>query len=222
MTHPQSRSSNSLPISTISVNNITSSTTHNTPVFLQTASVTIYNPDHPDMTIRVRLILDCGSQCSYASDHVKNTLSISATHTEALGIKTFGSNKRKHENCHVIVIGIKIKDKTDLRLSLLVVPLICEPLSHQPVAYAKEEFDHLQGLDLADASCGTGCLGLDLLVGSDYYWRLVAGAVKRGSAGPVTMETRVGWVLLLGPMEDPSLFVNLISLESNPHTLCGQ
>ena len=112
---------------------------------------------------------------------------------------------------------MKTKDNTDLRLSLLVVPLICEPLSHQPVAYAKEEFDHLQGLDLAESSCGTGCLGLHLLVGSGYYWRLVTGAVKRGSAGPIPMETRVGWVLL-GPMEDPSLFVNFISLESN-HTL---
>ena len=66
----------------------------------------------------------------------------------------FGSNKEKHENCDcdVIVIGMKTKDNTDLRLSLLVVPLICEPLSHQPVAYAKEEFDHLQGLDLDESS----------------------------------------------------------------------
>ena len=104
------------------------------------------------MTTRVRLILDSGSQCSYASDRVKNTLSLSATHTEALSIKTFGSNKGKRENCDVIVIGMKTKDNTDLCLSLLVVQLICEPLSHQPVAYAKEEFDHLQGLDLDKSS----------------------------------------------------------------------
>ena len=131
----------------------------------------------------------------------------------------FGSNKEKHENCDcdVIVIGMKTKDNTDLRLSLLVVPLICEPFSHQPVAYAKEEFDHLQELDLAKSFCGTGCLGLDLLFGSGYYWRLLTEAVKRGSAGPIAMETRVGWVLS-GPMEDPSLFVNFMSLESN-HTL---
>ena len=102
--------------------------------------------------MRVRLILDSGSQRSYASDRVKNTLSLSATHTEALSIKTFGSNKGKCENCDVIVIGMKTKDNTDLRLSLLVVQLICEPLSHQPVAYAKEEFDHLQGLDLDESS----------------------------------------------------------------------
>ena len=112
---------------------------------------------------------------------------------------------------------MKTKDNTDQRLSLLVVPLICEPLSHQPVAYAEEKFDHLQGLDLAKSSCGTGCLGLDLLVGSGYYWRLLTGAVKWRSAGPIAMETRVGW-MLSGPMEDPSLFVNFISLESN-HTL---
>ena len=93
MTHPQTRPSNSPPISTTSVNNNTSSTTHNTPVFLQTASVTIYNPDHPDVTMRVRLILDTGSQYSYPSDRVKNTLSLSATHTEALSIKTFGRTR---------------------------------------------------------------------------------------------------------------------------------
>ena len=39
MIHPQTRPSNSPPISTTSVNDITSSTTHNSPVFLQTASV---------------------------------------------------------------------------------------------------------------------------------------------------------------------------------------
>ena len=147
MTHPQTRPSNSPPISTTSVNNITLSTTHNTPVFLQIASVTIYTPDHPDVTMRVRLILDGGSQHSYASDRVKNTLSLSATHAEAQSIKTFGSNKGKHENCDVIVIGMKTKDNTDLHLSVLVVLLICEPLSHQPMNYAKKEFDHLQGLD---------------------------------------------------------------------------
>ena len=122
--------------------------------------------------MRVRLILDTGSQHSYASDHVKNTFSLSGTHTEALSIKTFGSNKGKCENCDVIVIGMKTKDNTDLRLSLLVVLFICEPLSHQPVGYAKEEFDPLQGLDSAESSSGTGCLGLDLFVGSDYYCRL--------------------------------------------------
>ena len=109
---------------------------------------------------------------------------------------------------------MKTKDNTDLCLSLLVVPFICEPFSHQPVAYAKEKFDHLQELDLAKSFCGTGRLGLDLLVGSGYYWRLVTGEVKRGSAGSIAMETRVGW-MLSGPMEDPSLFVNFISLESN-------
>ena len=67
---------------------------------------------------------------------------------------------------------------------------------------------------MAESSCGTGCLGLDLLVGSNYYWTLVTEAVKRGSAGPIAMETRVGWVLS-GPMDDPSLFMNFISLESN-------
>ena len=109
---------------------------------------------------------------------------------------------------------MKTKNGTDLRLSLLVVPLICQPLSCQPMAYAKEEFDHLHDLDLAESSCDTDHLNLDLLVGSDHYWSLVTGEIKRGSTGPIAIETRVGWVLS-GPVQNSSSFVNFIALHSS-------
>lgn len=36
---------------------------------------------------------------------------------------------------------------------------------------------------------------VDLLIGSDCYWTLVTGEIRRGEAGPVAIHTRLGWVL---------------------------
>ena len=42
-----------------------------------------------------------------------------------------------------------------------------------------------------------GChtLNIDILVGGDYYWQFFSGKIVRGIAGPVAMETSLGWVL---------------------------
>lgn len=36
---------------------------------------------------------------------------------------------------------------------------------------------------------------VNLLIGSDYYWQLVTGEIRRGEDGPVALHTRFGWVL---------------------------
>ena len=43
-----------------------------------------------------------------------------------------------------------------------------------------------------------------MLVGSDFYWDLSTGQIRRGSTGPATIHTRIGWVLS-GPTCEPSV-----------------
>ena len=101
-----------------------------TPVFLQTARVTVYNPECPNLTADVRLILDNGSQHSCATSSVMEALSLTPSHSETLTIKTFGHHKRKRQSSNVVVLGLKANEAADLHLPLLVVLLICEPLVH--------------------------------------------------------------------------------------------
>ena len=61
------------------------------------------------------------------------------------------------------------------QLSLYVVPMICEPLSSQPIAACTKENQRLASLELADYCEGDQSLEVDILVGSDYYWDLVMG-----------------------------------------------
>ena len=188
-----------------------------TPVFLQTAIAMVYNPMHPSLSMKTRLILDSGSQRSYVTHRIKDSLELEAIRSESLAIRTFGDSRERRQICDTVVIGVQTKDGSRVQLPMLTVPFICEPLSHQPSICARESFDHLDGLELADPLPVDCQLRLNILVGSDHYWRIVTGEVKHGVSGPTAIDTILGWVLsgLMSPIET---FVNLLSIDS-VHTL---
>ena len=83
-------------------------------------------------------------------------------------------------------------------MPFLSVPLICEPLSNQPISNVAEHCEYLSGLDLADR-CGTDIMEIDMLIGLDNYWKLVTGKVIYEGEGPIAVQTKLGWVLC-GPV----------------------
>lgn len=97
-----------------------------------------------------------------------------------------------------------------MHVSALVVPFICEPLMYQPTLACAEQYRHLQDLELADPANKEEVLGVDLLVGSDNYWDLATGRVRRGSSGPMAIQTRLGWILS-GPV-DPLVMSTVLSV----------
>ena len=72
-----------------------------------------------------------------------------------------------------------------MQLSACSVPLICEPLTRHTLALAKNMYDHLSDLQLADYLTETAPADVDILIGSDQYWQLVTGEVRRGDSGPM-------------------------------------
>jgi len=143
----------------------------------------------------VKLMLDGGSQRSYITERVKETLGLQTECTEVVNIKTFGSDTTRAQTVDVITASIHIKTGYPNNILFSTVPLICEPLSCQPVAYTKQQYSHLSGLDLADLSCVEDELQIDALIGSDHYWQLVTGKVVHGESGPTAIHTQLGWVL---------------------------
>ena len=77
-------------------------------------------------------------------------------------------------------------------------PAICSPLQ---VPIELDRYCHLQELDLADASTSEHSSdNIDMLIGSDYYWDIVIGDLKRSGNGPITVNSKFGW-LLSGPVK---------------------
>ena len=143
-------------------------------VLLQTAQAQAFNPvSHQSR--RVRIVLDSGSQRSYITEHVARELSLAPEGKQSMTIMTFGTSKEQPQACERVRLGLVQKNGQTRQLMLFTVPLICEPLSCQPVTLCQDKFDHLMGLDLADPSDGRSQLEVDVLVGSDQYWELTTG-----------------------------------------------
>ena len=115
---------------------------------------------------------------------MRDALGLLPDHVEQVQIKTFGSDTTTMQTVEMVRVGIPLKNGTTVKLMLSTVPLICEPLSCQPIAYTKEKYRHLRDLNLADFSRVGNDLQVDALIGSDHYWQLVTGQVIRGQSGP--------------------------------------
>ena len=184
-------------------------------VLLQTAQAQAFNPVFPHQSQKVRIVLDSGSQRSYVTKQVAKDLALTPEWRQQMAM-TFGSREEQSKICDRVVLTLELRNGGTRQLTLFTVPLICEPLVCQPVSLCQESFDHLIGLDLADPSGGHSQKEVDILVGSDQYWDLTTGEVRRGHSGPVAINTELGWVLS-GPAFPPDQSQPFTSLIT--HTL---
>ena len=74
-------------------------------------------------------------------------------------------------------------------------------------------YEHISGLELADRGDISDELEINVLIGSDHYWRIVTGIVSRGTHGPIAIETRLGRVLSgpIGETSQDGMTANLIA-----------
>ena len=167
---------------------------------LQTAICVISNPLYPERETKVRVLLDQGSQRSYITSQLKEKLNLPVLGKENMIIKTFGAGSNEDSITVCDVAGMKIKNPKSgfsIDLNLLTVPLICSPLQGQAVKWAKENYPHLENLDLAEEYTDKSELEVSVLLGADDIWKVIKGEVRRGETpdSPTAINTELGWVL---------------------------
>ncbi len=187
-----------------------------TPILLQTARMQLFNPVSTRPGLVARAVMDSGSQRTYITSHLRDQLNLPRMETETLRIKTFGAAETQNTSCDVVELGVNAEGDEALRMTALVVPFICNPLTSQPINYTKHSYNHLIGLELADSADASDTLEIDMLIGSDSYWDLVTGEVIRGDSGPTAIHTRVGCILS-GTTNHSGVSVNLVF--TSTHTL---
>ena len=156
-----------------------------TQVLLQTAIVKVYRPgDSPSNYKKIRAILDTGSQKTYISQRVVQELKLPSKREDKINIKTFADSNGRNRCCQVVDIALQTRGRGELEMEALEIPLICDPLSQQPTKRVKSKHHHLRGLQLADYNDIEDKLPVDILIGSDFYWSMVTGNIKKGRSGP--------------------------------------
>ena len=120
-----------------------------------------------------------------------------------MSVFAFGSSCQILPDCELVHAYVNTLAGV-MELSFLTVPTICEPLIPQLTAVSTATYEHLTGLRLADNPVIDLTGEVDFLIGSDHYWELATERVRRGSSGPIAMETKLGWVLS-GPLSCNSI-----------------
>ena len=140
-------------------------------------------------------MFDSGSQQSYITESLAQDLSLPSVGRQSLTVMTFGAADSQSHICERVKLELELKDGQTTQITLYTTPLICKPLSYQPISLCQDKFEHVMDLDLADASGTHSHLDVDIFIGSDQYWNFITGEVRRGSFGPVAVNTKFGWVL---------------------------
>ena len=159
---------------------------------LQTAEVNLFNKSNC-AEVKVKILFDSGSERSYISRRVQSILNLTPLNSEKLKINTFGSANSKVTTVRRVNFFIKTADEKFKETEACVFPLICLSLQYQPLQIARKHFKHLN-LNFADKGNLDG--EIDLLIGSDNYWRFLTGEVKLcDREGLVAVNSLFGWVL---------------------------
>ena len=135
-----------------------------------------------------------------------------AAQNEILDITTFGSTtKGTPKSYEVVTLTLNAVNK-DVKITALVTPIICPPLSSTQHTEIPVEF---KTLAFADPLNAEGDHTLDILIGNDHYAQIVLGNTKKSQDERwMATQTKFGW-FLSGPVPN-----NESSTETTLSTLC--
>ena len=178
-----------------------------TTILLQRANAKIVNNKNYHYVAKVSFH-SC-SQQMYISQKVAQKLNLMTLQERNVGVKAFDSEKEKE---YEICLQLLYDNRDNVTICALALPNICLPVGGQYMNVAIEQNTCLQSLGLADRG--------DLLIGADFYWKLVNGEKKKiKDVSLFSIKLILGW-LLNGPVSKcDAIVANSLNLIQSSHVL---
>ena len=173
-----------------------------TSVALQTALAKV---EGEKCESRVRVLFDTGSHTSFISAEAVNRIGLRAVRREALSIQAFGSTETKEKVRDVVEISlVSLNGRKKVKVHCFVVDEIASIANVHPEK-VKTRYSHIKDVYFSDVCRNHDVLEINVLIGSDNFWKFQQNEVKRGGPDdPVAVKTVLGWVLS-GPLQGKSL-----------------
>lgn len=180
-------------------------------VLLATAMVNVRSFD--GTMISMRALLDQGSQASFISESVAQTLRLPRIRTN-ISVIGLGATDAGYARSSIdLQISAPNGSATNVEVTALVIRSITR--LNAITTSDKCNWSHLQGLKLADPRYFEQDK-VDLLLGADVYSRILLGDVRQGPMGsPTAQSTSLGWILS-GLISGPASKIII-----NPPLHCG-
>jgi len=176
-------------------------------VVLGTLMVTVSNPIC-NKSKQVRILLDTGSHRSYISEKAAKELGLAVQKTVQVNHDLFGGVKVLAQTHKVYDFGMAgLGSKVSFPFTMMDHPWICGPIPRVTRGPWMKELKRRKilftDLDPSQPS------GIDILIGADYYGRILSGRFIPLENGLTAMETVLGWTLIgqTKPMNTTALSV---------------
>ncbi|GAB1599401.1 hypothetical protein Ahia01_000217300, partial [Argonauta hians] len=138
-------------------------------------------------------MFDTGADRSYVTQGLVDKVGPSWLGAQEVACATFGNQKTdKVQRRNVYNMNLIGSDGCSTPVTLTEVPNICAALPKPSVP--KHIIDSL-GEELNVVEVRNGEIKVDILIGLDWYWRLVSGEIKSISDGLVAQKTNFGWIV---------------------------
>ena len=131
-------------------------------------------------SVESRLMFDGGSQRSYITERLADTLGLERRSPKSLSVLTFGSEKPVILNTSTVEASISLKDGSVMPLSFDVVPQITGKLTrtNSEILNCYNLKDNWPSImqNLADSLPEDGdstSASIEVLIGNDYYWEMI-------------------------------------------------
>ena len=145
----------------------------------------------------VRCLLDGGSQRSFVHENLVKTLKLPVLKQETLNLHTFGSAGPMTTKRNIVKVVLENVWNTQQRIEIAAVetPQVCTAVMKVPGEHIRGEFKR-RGLQLADFQLdGAEDPELLVLIGADFYWKVMTGKVERLTESLVGLESTFGWTV---------------------------
>ncbi|XP_064462615.1 uncharacterized protein LOC135373322 [Ornithodoros turicata] len=169
----------------------------NGTVLLQTARVWVESETRRQL---VRVLLDSGNQRSFIKRSLSEKLKCQLLGEEQLTLHTFGTDLASQMKCRRVQVWLRSKyNRNEVPIEALEMPDICNDVMEGPNSDLVSGL-RLNGMLVADLfpydyNCEDD---IGILIGGDFFWRVVTGETKHISESLVAVNTRFGWTFL-GP-----------------------
>ena len=173
---------------------------HSNPqsILLQIAFIKVLNTEEKHFA-NCNVTFDSGSQRTYCTEALKDTLSLKPIRSELILMKRFATDKGVLKGLDVVEVCVKSKTKsTNVYIEALSISFLCLSIQGQSTEILDiSKYNYLKNLDFADKYTSDNSeKHIDILKGMDYYFNFVTGKIKRGPPGcPVAIKSNFGWIL---------------------------
>ena len=117
-----------------------------TPALLQTAAVILENRDTKQQ-VKVKVLLDAGSQRTYISERIRKFLNFSTEAVEDVNISTFGNFQTLSKSIDRVLLAAKTRSQENILIKALCLPISCLPISSPSIAFLKGQFENFHGTE---------------------------------------------------------------------------